>query len=209
MLKKITIKNFRTHADVTIALDDVVLFVGGNNAGKTNLLVGINYFSKIVSRSYPLNKWKKEVLKKDYYANVHRSSKKDDPIEFACVWEKDGYEVDYKLIIYPSPVSDSDEVLINCKESISVKGENIEIEEKSGYDEPSKEIALRKILSEKKLDEGLNKLIDVFFLSISSAFYYKFQPTLLNTSAIPLKYNKKIRRMSPVFHRDYRSESVV
>jgi predicted ATPase len=53
LFKKMRLKNFRTHLDTSVDLSDVTLFIGSNNAGKTNLFAGIQHFSKLIARARP------------------------------------------------------------------------------------------------------------------------------------------------------------
>ena len=50
MFKKITLKNYRTHVDTTFELQEITLLMGSNNAGKSNLLMGIQHFSQLTYR---------------------------------------------------------------------------------------------------------------------------------------------------------------
>lgn len=59
MFEKIRIKNFRTHVDTAINLNNLTLVIGANNSGKSNLLAGISHFSKLVSRAFPENSLEK------------------------------------------------------------------------------------------------------------------------------------------------------
>jgi AAA15 family ATPase/GTPase len=67
MFKKITLKNYRTHIDTTLELQEITLLMGGNNAGKSNLLTGIQDFSKLVSHVSPKSAKNNTIGKHNYY----------------------------------------------------------------------------------------------------------------------------------------------
>ncbi len=192
MFKSIRLKNFRTHVDTTISLNDLTLIIGANNSGKSNLLEGINHFSKIISRSYIKSGQKKEVYKSDFYPHIHSLSDENSSMLFSCTWKKKSYFIKYKIEL--TPFKDGYNDFISCKEDIIIKNNNTQIiERKIGYDKPSKEILLRTVLTEQKVESTLNTIIELFFSSLSFAVYYNFQSAFLKGAAVPLRfdYNKQ------------------
>lgn len=202
MFKQIRLKNYRTHIDTIVNLNDMTLIIGANNSGKSNLLSGINHFSKIVSRSYPENMQKKEVHNSDFYPYRHSLSDEKSSMHFSCLWKKEKYSIDYSIELYPG--KNINKRFVACREQIEVyKNSNILISEKSGFDNPSKEINLRTILSEKQIEKELNLLITLFFRSLSFAFYYNFQASFLKGTAVPLRYNIGNQTLSPLLPLDF------
>lgn len=202
MFKKIRIKNFRTHIDTTINLSDMTLIIGANNSGKSNLLAGINHFSKIVSRSYPESQQKKEVYKSDFYPHRHSLSKKNEPMSFYCLWEKENFIIEYTIELYPQKNENED--FIACKEEIKIKEDDKQIVyEKSGFDKASKEILLRTKLVDKNYKSPIKDIIDLFFRSLSFAFYYNFQASFLKGKALPLHFNYSQQKLTPIEIKDF------
>lgn len=198
MFKQIRLKNFRTHIDTTINLSDIILLIGANNSGKSNLLAGINHFSKIISRSYPESE-KKEIHNSDFYPHRHSLSDENAPMFFSCIWEKDEFIIDYSIELYIEQFIKNK--FVACRESISVKqGEEEIITQKSGFDKPSREILLRTILNEKNIESKTNRIIELFFRSLSFAFYYNFQPSFLKGTALPLRFDYQEQKMVPIPH---------
>jgi len=96
LFSKIQLENFRTHVNTELALGDVTLLIGSNNAGKSNLIAGINHFSRLIARGRPAdgignarnNKdfSRKKVQSRDFFPHRHRLAKNDDSMGFYCEW---------------------------------------------------------------------------------------------------------------------------
>jgi AAA15 family ATPase/GTPase len=187
MFKKIRIKNFRTHIDTTIDLSDLTLIIGANNSGKSNLLAGINHFSKCVSRAYPENDKDKKISGYDFFPHRHSLSKENEPMEFYCSWEKDQYFLEYSLILF---VNEDNQREVLCKEKLEIiLSEKVEERFSHGWDSNSSEMLLRTKISHEHIDKNMLNIIDSFFQSLSFAFYYNLQPSFLKGIALPLKYD--------------------
>ncbi|WP_069471187.1 AAA family ATPase [Candidatus Marithrix sp. Canyon 246] len=134
MFKKITLKNYRTHIDTTIELQDITLIMGGNNVGKSNLLNGIQYFSNLISSS-------EKVGKNNYYPYKHCLDTSENPLFFGCEWENKIGNIVYQLELYT--LEDGE---IACKEKIEISTNNTINAQKHGYREISKKIQLKMLL---------------------------------------------------------------
>lgn len=202
MFKQIRLKNFRTHIDTTINLSDTTLVIGANNSGKSNLLAGINHFSKIVSRSYPQNGQRKEIVNSDFYSYRHSLSDEKSPMFFMCVWKKEVYSIEYSIELYP--VQSGKSKFVACRESIIVNNNSDTlISEKSGFETPSKEINLRTLLAGKETEHEVNQIVELFFRSLSFAFYYNFQSSFLKGTAVPLRYHSQNQEIKPLLPIDF------
>ena len=204
MFKEIRIKNFRTHVDTTIKLSDLILLIGANNSGKSNLLAGINHFSKIVNRSYPESKQKNVIKSGDFYPYRHSLSDDTSPMFFSCVWEKGEYNIEYSIELYPA--QDQGEKFVACKETIELREKNtLIITEDTGFDKPTKEILLRTKLGKKKeeYENETNEIIESFFKSLSFAFYYNFQASFLKGTAVPLGFDYEEQKVKPFQRTDF------
>jgi predicted ATPase len=182
MLKKITLKNYRTHIDTTIELQDITLLMGGNNVGKSNLLSGIQYFSNLVTRS-------EKVEKTHYYPYKHCLDTSETPLFFGCEWENKIGKIVYQLELYTL-----EEGEIACKEQIEISINNNPINiQKHGYKDISKQIQLKtKLENAKNLKEAEKRLLDDFFQSLAFVSYYHFQPYFLKQQTV-INYKNVVR----------------
>ncbi len=197
MFKKIRLQNFRTHIDTSINLNDLTLIIGANNSGKSNLLAGINHFAKIVGRSYPESAQDKKIYNSDFYPHRHSLSDENASMIFSCFWQKQNFSIEYNIELYPFKNGDND--FVACKENIKIEEKGKEtIVKKSGYDKPSNEVLLRTILKNEKIEFSINEIIELFFRSLSFAFYYNFQSTFLKGTAVPLCYNYQEQKYTPL-----------
>ncbi|MBW1614973.1 MAG: AAA family ATPase [Deltaproteobacteria bacterium] len=176
MFKKIKMINYRTHIETELELSDITLLIGSNNSGKTNLLKGINYFSRLVSAAYPGGRREiTNLYRSHYFPNKHRLIDSDKPIVFSCEWEKEGKKIEYELLIYV--IKDGN---IGCKEKVIIhnnSGEKKEI--LYGHDKPSDRMLLRSNLQNQNLTQEEKNITEMFFRSLSSMYYYNFQPGFL------------------------------
>jgi len=67
MFTQVTLENFKTHKLTTIELHPVTLLIGNNNSGKSNLIEGIQHFSRLVEGGLPGNPKKTVNLYSDLY----------------------------------------------------------------------------------------------------------------------------------------------
>jgi len=180
MFKKITLKNYRTHVDTTFELQEITLLMGSNNAGKSNLLMGIQHFSQLMWCM--CTEKSLEVEKNHYYPHKYCLDTSHKPLIFACEWENQQGKVIYHLELYPLNEK------IGCKEKIEIStAHNPSLIHEHGYAKPSHEILLRtqlennvNLLAE---DKGL---LDHFFHSLAFVAYYHFQPAFLKGQATPV-----------------------
>ncbi len=183
MFKKIKLTNYRTHVETVLELDDITLIIGSNNTGKSNLLKGLNYFSKLVSSAYPEAGKLKKLIKSNYFSHKHSLSGSDTPISLYCEWIKDETRIEYELQLYciDEKVADT-----GCKEKIII---HINSESKTilnGYDKESREMSLRTKLRSENLNYEEKNITNSFFASLSFLYYYHFQPACLKGSAVPV-----------------------
>ncbi|MFK5969788.1 MAG: AAA family ATPase [Candidatus Marithrix sp.] len=194
MFETIRIKNFRTHIDTSINLSDLTLVIGANNSGKSNLLAGISHFAKLVSRAYPGNKRDKTISYNDFFPHRHSLCDEKEPMSFYCSWKKDIYHFEYDLVLIP------DVRKILCKEKLKISDNR---EFTHGYDLNSSEILLRTKISEQGIGKELLSVIEIFFRSLSFAFYYNLQPSFLNGTGIPFKYNHSLQDFTSASHTNF------
>lgn len=200
MFKSIQLKNYRTHKDSKLDLTDLTLIIGSNNSGKSNFLTGLHFISKLVGAFNP-NKQDitYELRSNNYHPNKHSLCEDGEPIYFKTVWSDDVIEVEYELSISP----DKDQsILIYGQEKLKVKnGDNVEVFE-HGYDEKSPKLLLRKKLQEKQLP--YDSSISHFFHSLSTIYYYNFQPSFLKGEALDV--NIVDGRPVPIYKKNYLRE---
>ena len=187
MFKKFTLKNFRTHVDTVFEPKDVTLIIGSNNSGKSNLLFGLNYFSRLISSAFPGSEKSKMLKMSNLSSHRHSLSDVNTPMIFSCEWEKEQSKLAYEIQLYCINEKMPD---IACKEKLSVFTNNSEKIIKHGYDAPSQEMLLRTKLETEDLTSDEKKLTDLFFRSLSFIHYYHFQPAFLKGQALPLIQGK-------------------
>jgi len=203
MFKTMWIKNFATHVDTTINLSDLTLIIGANNSGKSNLLSAINHFSKLISRAFPGNDKDKKIKNSDFFPYRHSLSDAEAPMEFQCLWEKHGYAIEYHLIL--SPYIKADEKAISCKEKLNITDtrSNQTNRYEHGDNVTSSEMLLRTNINQQNLDKDTLDIIEIFFKSLSFAYYYNLQPSFLKGIGVPFKYNPRTQQYAPHAHTDF------
>lgn len=99
MIKRITIKNFRSLKDVTVDLQDVNLFIGPNNSGKSNFFKALEFLSDF--------RLEQEHLFASDFANYcfnkvnpKINDKNAPPIEFLVIAEQNSKWYCYRLVLY-------------------------------------------------------------------------------------------------------------
>lgn len=164
------------------------MLIGANNSGKSNLLAGINHFSKLVSRAFPENAREKTITSHDFFPHRHSLSGEKVPMTFSCSWKKDIYTLEYELILIPDMTKNGKEV--SCQEKLKVSHNNHTTNEFThGYDSVSSSMLLRTTIDEKGIEKKLLRVIELFFRSLSFAFYYNLQSSFLKGIALPFKYD--------------------
>jgi len=176
MFKKFTLKNYRTHVETVFEPKDVTLIIGSNNSGKSNLLFGLNYFSRLINSAFPGSGKNKMLKHSNFFPHKHSLSDVNTPMIFSCEWEKEQSKLAYEIQLYCINEKTSD---IACKEKLSVFTNNSEKIITHGYDAPSQEMLLRTKLETENLRSDEKKLTDLFFRSLSFIHYYHFQPAFL------------------------------
>jgi AAA15 family ATPase/GTPase len=182
MFKKFCLKNYRTHIDTTLELKDVTLILGANNSGKSNLLSGLSYFSRLVSAASPSSEKSKRLKGSHYFPHKHSLSGQDVPISFGCEWEREGKRIAYEMQLYCLSENDNN---IGCKEKIVITNDT-ETTITYGHDEPSQEMLLRTKLESEDLTPDKKELTDIFFRALELIYCYHFQPTFLKGQAVPI-----------------------
>jgi len=192
MFTKIGLKNFRTHKDSEIELDDTTLLIGSNNSGKSNFFSGLHYFSRLVSLSNPDRGNPKfqnnrpnvstELKGNNYFPQKHSLSKEDEPIGFSCEWSLYQTKITYTLSIYPDLMFE----IINCREVLELVSPNYNEIHTNGVESPATRLDLRKII--KNSNSKRKDIIADFFQNLSSFYYYNFQPSFLKGEGIPLVF---------------------
>jgi AAA15 family ATPase/GTPase len=168
MFKKITLKNYRTHIDTTLELQEITLLMGGNNAGKSNLLTGIQDFSKLVSHVSPKSAKNNTIGKHNYYPHKHCLDTSNKPLVFACEWENSMGNVAYQIALYTLKGGK-----IGCQEQIEIDTDNNpKKRQEHGYAEVSNEMLLRTQLEKANLLEVEKRLLESFFHALASVYYY-------------------------------------
>jgi AAA15 family ATPase/GTPase len=196
MFKNIGIKNFRTHKDSKIELDDLTLLIGSNNSGKSNFFAGIHYFSRLISLFNPDRDNQNAKLRgHNYYSQKHSLSTNEEPLCFNCLWESNGVTIKYNLLIFPD-IENTATIL--CTEAINIIGKTNE-EHKQGYENKSSQLLLRKNI--KTSNSKYKDLAFDFFQDLSSFYYYNFQPSFLKGEGIPLIFSDGKR--TPLTKKDY------
>lgn len=164
MFTSITLKNFRTHLDTTLELGSVVLLIGANNAGKSNLLAGINHFSRLAARGRPpgqtAHRYAHERCKlapADFFPHRHRRPRPEDPMVFACTWQHKLGRVEYQIELY-----EHEQNKVGCRERISIEPEGSEApptEFSTGWDAWLDEVRLQTTLVSQQLSEREKELV--------------------------------------------------
>jgi len=197
MFTKIKLQNFRTHINSEIKLKDLTLLIGANNSGKSNFLIGLHFFSKLLSYYFPNRAYEFEandLRESDYYSNKHSLSTNNEPILFSTEWFKENYEIKYVIEIYPDS---NNHHIIYGKEKLIINDKIY----KSGYNEPVRKLLLRKIIEDS--ESPYKKIIGVFFRELANFHYYNFQPSFLKGFALPLIFDNKRKKYVPNYHKDF------
>ena len=97
MLKKITIRNFKTIQDLTVEFTPLTVLIGENACGKTTILQAIEFICSAASRDIPEylkeKEWRFAELKSQYGDGANK------PIEFETLFVFDGVQVEWFLNI--------------------------------------------------------------------------------------------------------------
>ncbi len=179
MFKIFRISNFRTHLNTELKLQDLTLVIGSNNSGKSNLLAGLSFFSKLVSNAFPDSDKDKTVKNSYYFANRHSLSNNNTPIIFNCEWHKDDIQITYQLELYCF-----DKEKVGCKERLTLNDKKYE----NGFSEQTNELLLRTIIRQQEPSSEIVELIDIFFRSLAFLYYYNFQPSMLKGESFATIY---------------------
>jgi AAA15 family ATPase/GTPase len=180
MFEEFALKNFGNHKNTTIKIHGpVVLLIGANSSGKTNLLKGIHFMSKIVSRARPskgqgnegeiINRTR---IKPNEFRTFYYRWAKGEPMELSCKW-KDARDnkVSYCLTIY-----EKDHQILG-KEKLIVKINNNE--EKCFETEESEYLNLRLQVQNENIEKNYKQVINAFFADLASIYFFHFQPSAL------------------------------
>lgn len=198
MFNKFNISNFRTHLNTEVRLKDMTLVIGSNNSGKSNLLAGLSFFSRLVSIAFPENNKNKTIKSSHYFENKHHLSGNDKPIVFYCEWERESIKIKYELAIY---CVDHTQEKVACSEQLKINHLGKCVIFEHGRQETSDQLLLRTNLNRQKESPELQDIISNFFRSLSSIYYYNFQPALLKGQAYTAVYFNGENR--PVLKRDF------
>jgi len=117
---------------------------------------------------------------------------------FYCSWKKNVYHLEYELVLILDITENPKEV--SCQEKLKVSHNHTTDEFTHGYDSVSSSILLRTTIYEKGIDEKLLKVIELFFRSLSLAFYYHLQPSFLKGIGVPFSYNYSHKGFMAVSH---------
>jgi predicted ATPase len=181
MFKQVTLQNYRTHKLTTIELSQITLLIGNNNAGKTNLLSGIQHFSQLVKRGMPnQDDHERTVEEKDFFPCRYILADKDEPVAFSIKWSNPEGEIFYEIALYEQVQFEQG---VACRERITLQLAN-ETESKviaSGDDKPTNLLALQEIIDSEQaaLNDNQRKLAQSFFREFAFTFTYHLQPSFL------------------------------
>lgn len=115
MIKQVRIQNFKSLKDVVIDIEDVNLFIGPNNSGKSNVFKAISYFSDVFNSSQFSN-----------LSNIsfQKNAVTDPlPVAFTIIFDFGNKYWLYKLELYDSPINSFIEL------SASFEKEKVQINE--------------------------------------------------------------------------------
>ena len=184
MFRQITLKNYRTHRETSLALHPLTLLVGNNNSGKSNILQGIRHLSHLVWRSDP-HRDRPDLAKiragADYFYHRYRLAKDDEPMAWSVIWQENNLTVSYELELFQTEPS---KAFVRCRERVRVQSSNADpLELSSGFNEEANQLTLRThIEHNNELSQELRKICREFFRKLGTAFVYHFQPSYLNNS---------------------------
>ncbi|MDI9356807.1 MAG: AAA family ATPase [Chitinophagaceae bacterium] len=198
MFTNFHISNFKTHVDSDINIEDVILITGDNNSGKSNLLAGLSFFSKLVSSAFPESKKNKELKDSYYFSNKNVFSNNDTPISFSAHWNDESAHIKYSIELY---CQDSN---VGCREKLDISLEDRNKVFEHGFHSISRELLLRTQIQNEELDFEFSKAADIFFKALASLYYYNFQSALLKGMAYPAVYANG--QMKPSEKRDFIKE---
>lgn len=180
MFVEFMLKNFGNHKNTIIKLfGPVVLLIGANSSGKTNLLKGIHFMSKIVSRARPLQKqsdsneeeMRTRIKPKEFRTFYYRWAK-GEPMELSCKW-KDARD---NKILYSFKIFEKNNQILG-KEALIVKINNAE--EKIFETKESEYLNLRLKIQNENLEKNYMQVINAFFADLASIYFFHFQPSAL------------------------------
>ena len=176
------ISNFKTHVDTDINIEDIILITGNNNSGKSNLLGGLSFFSKLVSSAFPDSKKNKELRDSFYFSNKNLFSSNDTPISFTAHWHDESARIQYNIELYCHNNSAA------CREKLDLSLEDKNKVFEHGFHSVSNELLLRTQIQNQEPDFEFTRTADTFFRALASLYYYNFQPVLLKGMAYPAVY---------------------
>ena len=90
MLTKITIRNFKSLANVEVELGQVNLFVGANGSGKSNLLEALSFLSSAVDGrvdDQALLRRGARPSASELLRSSFKDTKREDPIQILATWQ--------------------------------------------------------------------------------------------------------------------------
>jgi predicted ATPase len=97
MLKKLTIKNFKTIQEMTVEFTPLTVLIGGNSCGKTTILLALDFLRSVAARDIPeyleMHKWTFSELK----SKLNDGEK--NPIEFISSFVFSNNIVDWHFLV--------------------------------------------------------------------------------------------------------------
>ena len=125
-IKKIIIKNFKSIKNITLNINDLIVMVGKNGSGKTNIIEAIN-FNKVLFKPEPI---KSPFTKWWGYSNLVYNHNIEEPISFSFNFTVDGHKLFYEYDIMDNnglPNFISEHIVIENYVDILREGSKVEI----------------------------------------------------------------------------------
>src|SRR5258708_32552624 len=93
-INSITIRNYRSLADVTVDLEDLTVLVGPNGSGKSNFLDALRFVRDVLSARLD---WALH-LHGDFLDVLSKTSSEQADIEFEMKLTLSGHEAEFRLV---------------------------------------------------------------------------------------------------------------
>lgn len=161
-------------------LGPLTLLTGENNAGKTNLLAGINHFSGLAARARSGNERDRKLRHDDFFPHRHRLAPSDSAMEFYCLWMHKTGRAEYHIELYENRESEQH---TGCRETLRISCGNggAEKEIHSGREIPADEICLGTKLDTDGFTPEERSLAKEFFGDLAKCALYNFQSSFLRS----------------------------
>lgn len=167
-LEKLTIKNFKSIREQTLALGSLNVFIGGNGSGKSNLIQVFRFLREIVNQNLALYTATKGGADALLHFGRKRSPEMALRLEFGEGSISNGYEIKLRFT--------ADDGLVVIEDSLAVSEESAQFHDKGKYSRPYDQ-RISSASKESKLREADSIVARQVLDDLSSFQVYHFHDT--------------------------------